>query len=90
MPNTYKGAGSPPSFCYDCPFPPDLGGGPSGGSMPTELDNAMVAASDPFNSCCSGPCCSAPDCCGGGDGGGDGGGPPSGGFRPVSTNQLFA
>ncbi len=90
MPNTYKGAGSPPSLCFDGPFPPDLGGGPSGGSMPTVLDNAMVAASDPFNACCPGPCCSAPDCCGGGDGGGDGGGPPSGGLPTTITNQLFA
>jgi hypothetical protein len=84
MPNSYKGAGSPPSVCFGGPFPPDLGSGQSGGSTTTHVDNAMVAASDPFQPCCSGPCCSPPPCCGsGGDGGGPGGIGGDGGGFPV-------
>jgi hypothetical protein len=82
MPNAYKGAGNPPVVCLDSPVPPVLGDGPSGGSPTTRVNNAMVAASNPFQMCCSDACCSPPPpCCGsGGDGGGLGDGIPGRGF----------
>ena len=79
MPSHYKGGGEPPSPCFDSPIPPDLGNGPSGVPVPMSVHNAMVAPSDPFQSCCNDACCVPIPCCGQGgeEGGVDGiGGPP--------------
>jgi hypothetical protein len=77
MSNTYKGGqGDPPSPCYDAPPCPNTGASPPDGPVLYQSDSAMVAAADPFATCC--PPCSCPSgsCSPGGSPGGPSGGSP--------------